>query len=126
MEKNHLDWCLICVLVVILVSPVCLATEHWLSFEGKVEGGRLGVWQKIGELHKGDEVTFVITDLRGNGELRVCFENFDYPHRLKTSFTFPCEYTFIVPEDGLYWMSMDCYPWRKGVIVYYKGYIDVA
>ena len=115
----------LCVLVVVLVLPVCLATDHWLSFEGAVKGEEVGQRWNIGELDKIDKTKVVITELYGNGRLDVYFGELARPHFVKASFISPGEYTFIAPEDGQYYLHMECYPHTEGAIVHYKGYADI-
>ena len=157
----------ICILAASVAMPICLADQNRIEIEGKLE---VGVNQNpltadeynIGELHKGDKIKVVMSDMRGDGDIKVLLANTSIKGRevclnnLYDSFwgpgvpyiicCLPCqiyyvifpkptvsviekttivyegeEKTFIVPEDGIYYLVMEG---DRGRVVY-KGYIEV-
>ena len=113
--------------------PICLADQNRIEIGGKLKhrGSDVGYGYfyafryTLGELHEGDEVKVVITDLRGDGDLLVYFSNLLLPNPLtsdKTTFSFPSDATFVVPEDGNYSLVFHCIFGEKTI---FKGYANV-
>ena len=114
----------LCAILATLIIPMCLANPSRLELTGMVdrEVNQFDIYN-IGDLKKGDTVKVVITDLRGNGKLRVYFgiNPFlgDY-----VDFVFPREYTFTAPKDGFHHLWLYVEPNEKGFNVAYKGYVE--
>ena len=103
-----------------LANPGRIEFEDKLSFVGESRD-RLDQYT-IGELHKGDTVKVVITDIRGNSPIvvRVAQNVFS---RQDWDCYFPGERTFTIPIDGAYYLYI-IIPGREGITVLYKGYVE--
>lgn len=114
----------LCVLALCIAMPLCMANPNRLEFSGRVTEDKIfGDTYSIGELHEGDKVKVVITDLRGNADLRVEFS--DNPAWVMyNEFTFPGEFTFVAWKDGTYRLWMHCRPHEEGFSVAYRGYAE--
>ena len=85
----------------------------------------------MGDLHKGEGVRVVITELHGNAGLAVQLTRVN-PHDARETlegithnFTSPAGYRFAVPTDGRYILVVDSTtPLNKGTDVYYEGYVE--
>ena len=71
----------ICVLVGNLVMPISLADQNRIEIEGRLNmnpdsGFPINVDEyKIGELQKGDKIKVVISDIRGDGNIKTTLTN---------------------------------------------------
>jgi hypothetical protein len=129
--KRLLGIVVICMLVAGVGIPISLANPDRIEFEGKLPAGFHVIpgidfqRYRVGELHKGDTIKVVMTDIRGNTpvtvhvgqSVRVSIEGLEY--------YFPGEKTFTLPTDGIYNVYIFIRPpIQKGDTVLYKGYAE--
>ena len=128
-----------CLLIVSVALPnICLANPQ--KFEGKVtgEGGysfRDIAESTIGDLHKGDRVKIVITDLETNSGLSVGLEftlaaivhnpSLMFASSPKAVFYFPGEKEIIIPTNAEYYCLTECTGHENWDYAMYRGYLEV-
>ena len=63
--------------------PICLADQHRIEIEGVLkteDGSPVDIdYHELGELHKGDEIKVVISNIRGDGDILVRLTNYKIP-----------------------------------------------
>ena len=123
----------ICVLVGYLAMPISLADQKRIEILGRLEGREsCHDMYMIGQLHKGDKVKVVITDLRGDGDLVVYFSNsriLNPRTANKAKFILPNDVRFSVSEDGNnYYLMFWCKPFASAnenpKTIIYRGYVE--
>jgi len=68
----------ICILAASVAMPICLADQNRIEIEGEVnfiENASTVDEYKKGQLQKGDEIKVVVSDMRGDGNLKVLLAN---------------------------------------------------
>ena len=122
-----LEIIVLCILVAGVTVPISLASPNKLEFEGKILGDHVNFRNYlIGELHRGDTVRVVITDIRGNSSVRAGVGQTVFSTGGWDCY-FPSERTFTIPTDGtysVYIIAPFVRPTEERVHVFYKGYVE--
>ena len=124
----------ICILTASVAMPICLADGNRIEIEGKNYRHEINRY-KMGELHRGEKVKIVITDLRGNAPLQAelwgsrmgyaGMPSMEFSHL----FDFPGEKIFTVQRDDAYDLRISPAHVRgrgdpSHNFVIYKGYVE--